>query len=115
MLRISAACLLIALTVPVRAADTAPQLQAAIEGIRPKVVEWRRDIHRNPELGNREVRTAELVAAHLRSLGLEVRTGIAHTGVVGVLRGGRPGSVIAMVPSVSGRCIRNSYGIDTWI
>jgi amidohydrolase len=96
MLRISAACLLIALTVPVRAADTAPQLQAAIEGIRPKVVEWRRDIHRNPELGNREVRTAKLVAAHLRSLGLEVRTGIAHTGVVGVLRGGRPGPVIAL-------------------
>ena len=96
MLRISAACLLIALTVPVRAADTAPQLQAAIEGIRPKVVEWRRDIHRNPELGNREVRTAELVAVHLRSLGLEVRTGIAHTGVVGVLRGGRPGPVIAL-------------------
>ena len=96
MLRILAACLLIAIAVPVRAADTAPQLQAAIEGIRPKVVEWRRDIHRNPELGNREVRTAELVAAHLRSLGLEVRTGIAHTGVVGVLRGGRPGPVIAL-------------------
>ena len=61
-----------------------------------KVVAWRRDIHANPELSNRETRTAELVAQHLRSLGIEVRTGIAHTGVVGVLRGGRPGPVVAL-------------------
>jgi len=61
-----------------------------------KVVAWRRDIHQNPELGNREVRTAKLVADHLRSLGVEVKTGIAHTGVVGVLRGGRPGPVAAL-------------------
>ena len=61
-----------------------------------KVVAWRRDIHAHPELSNRETRTAELVAQHLRSLGLEVRTGVAHTGVVGVLRGGRPGPVVAL-------------------
>jgi len=61
-----------------------------------KVVAWRRDIHANPELSNRETRTAELVAQHLRSLGIEVRTGVAHTGVVGVLRGGRPGPVVAL-------------------
>jgi amidohydrolase len=64
--------------------------------IMSKVVTWRRDVHQNPELGNREFRTSELVADHLRSLGMEVRTGVAHTGVVAVLRGGRPGPVVAL-------------------
>jgi len=61
-----------------------------------RVVTWRRDIHQHPELGNREFRTAALVEAHLRSLGIEVQTQVAHTGVVGVLRGGRPGPVVAL-------------------
>ncbi|MEX0900724.1 MAG: amidohydrolase [Gammaproteobacteria bacterium] len=61
-----------------------------------KVIEWRRDIHRHPELGNREFRTAKLVADHLRTLGMEVRTEVAHTGVVGILRGGQPGPRIAL-------------------
>src|SRR5687767_4458224 len=64
--------------------------------IADKVVAWRRDIHEHPELGNRELRTAKIVADHLRGLGIEVRTGVAHTGVVGVLRGGRPGKVVAL-------------------
>src|SRR5712675_1414477 len=64
--------------------------------VQGKVVAWRRDIHAHPELSNRETRTADLVAQHLRSLGLEVQTGVAHTGVVGVLRGGKPGRVIAL-------------------
>src|SRR5437899_10325116 len=64
--------------------------------VQGKVVAWRRDIHAHPELSNRETRTAELVAQHLRSLGIEVRTGVAHTGVVGVLRGGKPGPVVAL-------------------
>ena len=66
---------------------------AAIE---PQVIRWRRDFHRHPELGNREFRTAAIVARHLRSLGYDLRTQVAHTGVVGVLRGGRPGPVIAL-------------------
>jgi amidohydrolase len=66
---------------------------AQVEG---KVVAWRRDIHAHPELSNREVRTAQVVAEQLRSLGLEVRTGVAHNGVVAVLRGGRPGPVVAL-------------------
>jgi len=66
---------------------------AQVEG---KVVAWRRDIHAHPELSNREVRTAQLVAEHLRALGLEVRTGVAHNGVVAVLRGGRPGPAVAL-------------------
>jgi amidohydrolase len=61
-----------------------------------KVVAWRRDFHEHPELGNREFRTAGIIAEHLRSLGLEVRTGVAHTGVVGVLHGGHPGPVVAL-------------------
>lgn len=61
-----------------------------------KAVAWRRDFHQNPELSNREVRTSKVIADHLTKLGLEVKTGIAHTGVVGVLRGGRPGPVVAL-------------------
>jgi amidohydrolase len=61
-----------------------------------KVVAWRRDIHEHPELGNREVRTSKLIADHLRSLDLDVKPGVAHTGVVGVLRGGLPGPVVAL-------------------
>ena len=61
-----------------------------------KVIAWRRDFHQNPELGNREFKTSEKIAAHLRSLGIEVQTGVAKTGVVGILRGGKPGPVVAL-------------------
>lgn len=61
-----------------------------------QIIEWRRDFHQNPELSNREFRTSKVVAAHLESLGLEVQTGIAHTGVVGVLKGAKPGPTIAL-------------------
>ena len=71
-------------------------LAAAVAAIEPKVVAWRRDIHQHPELGNREFRTSALVAEHLKGLGFEVKTGVAHTGVVGTLVGGRPGPVIAL-------------------
>ncbi len=74
-----------------------PAVESAIENVLPRMIAWRRDIHQNPELGNRETRTAALVARHLRALRLdEVRTGVAHTGVVGILRGGQPGPVIAL-------------------
>ena len=76
------------------------KLDAEVDRLLPqvqtKVIAWRRDIHEHPELSNRETRTAEIVANHLRSLGLEVRTGVAHTGVVGVLKGGKPGPVVAL-------------------
>ncbi|MEM0575226.1 amidohydrolase [Flavobacterium polysaccharolyticum] len=61
-----------------------------------KVVSWRRELHQNPELGNREFKTSEKIAAHLRSLGIEVQTGVAKTGVVGILKGGKPGPVVAL-------------------
>ena len=79
---------------PAAWADAA--LDAAVVAIEPKVVAWRRDIHQHPELGNREFRTSALVAEHLKGLGIEVKTGVAHTGVVGTLVGGRPGPVIAL-------------------
>ena len=70
---------------------------AAADAVEPRVVAWRRDLHAHPELGNREVRTAGIVAKHLGELGFDyVREGVAHTGVVGVLRGGLPGPVVAL-------------------
>ncbi len=77
-------------------------LDAAIAAIEPALLEWRRDLHEHPELGNREFRTAGIVAAHLRGLGLEVRTGVAHTGVVGVLTGALPGPVVALRADMDG-------------
>jgi amidohydrolase len=69
----------------------------AAERVAPRVVAWRRDFHQNPELGNRETRTARIVADHLRSLGFDaVQEKVAHTGVVGVLKGGLPGPVVAL-------------------
>ena len=85
-------CAVALLAAPAGAQDfveVSPELEA-------KVVEWRRDIHANPELSNRETRTAALVAEHLEGLGMELRTGVAHTGVIGVLRGGKPGPVVAL-------------------
>lgn len=75
---------------------TDAEVSALVERFSAASIRQRQDIHRNPELSNREARTAELVAAHLKSLGIEVKTGIAHTGVVGILKGGRPGRTIAV-------------------
>ena len=72
-------------------------IAAGLDRVHPKLVAWRRDIHQNPELGNREHRTAKLVADHLRALGIDdVREKVAHTGVVGLLKGGLPGPVVAL-------------------
>jgi amidohydrolase len=72
------------------------RIKADALSIEDKVIAWRRDFHEHPELSNREFRTSKLVAEHLRSLGMEVKTGVAHTGVVGVLKGGKPGPVVAL-------------------
>lgn len=103
--RVRISLLAAALTVPMiapsttqaaaSAADSA-EVRKLIDEVMPDVIEWRRDIHQHPELGNREVRTAGLVADHLKALGIEVRTGIAHTGVVGILRGAEDGPVVAL-------------------
>ena len=72
------------------------KINKLIDNIEPKVIEWRRDFHENPELSNREFKTAEKIAKHLKELGLEVQEGVAHTGVVGILRGEKPGPVVAL-------------------
>jgi amidohydrolase len=75
----------------------ASAIESATQAVEAQVIAWRRDLHQHPELGNREFRTAGVVAAHLRALGLdEVRTGVAHTGVVGLLKGALPGPVVAL-------------------
>jgi len=87
-----------ALLVALAASTAAPdaEIKAAAERMAPALVEIRRDIHKHPELGNREVRTGKLVADRLRALGLEVRYPVARTGVLGVLRGAKPGRVVAV-------------------
>ncbi len=77
-------------------------VEKGISELEPKVIAWRRDIHEHPELSNREFKTAEKVAEHLRSLGLEVETGIAHTGVIGILKGGKPGPTVALRADMDG-------------
>lgn len=73
-----------------------PNLEKDYRAVEDKVIEWRRDIHQNPELGNREFKTAEKIAKHLKALGIEVETGVAHTGVVGLLKGDQAGKVVAL-------------------
>ncbi|WP_299704339.1 amidohydrolase [uncultured Pontibacter sp.] len=90
--------LMLALALPAAAQQNklVSRAHAMVDKLEPKVIEWRRDFHQHPELANREKRTAEKVAQHLKSLGIEVQTGIAHTGVVGILKGGKPGPVVAL-------------------
>lgn len=76
--------------------DLKPQTESAIQSIQPQMLQWRRHFHQYPELSNREVNTAKKVAEHLKSLGLEVQTGIAHHGVLGVLKGTKPGPTVAL-------------------
>jgi len=71
-------------------------LQASVTKIESKCIAWRRQLHESPELGNREFKTSKLIADHLRSLGIEVKEGVAHTGVVGILHGGKLGPVIGL-------------------
>ena len=73
-----------------------PIINQKSEKLKDKVIAWRRDFHEHPELGNQEFRTAGIIAAHLKSLGLEVQEKVAITGVVGILRGGKPGPVVAL-------------------
>lgn len=82
--------------------STAPAVDRTITEILPQVVTWRRDFHQFPELGLQETRTSHIIAEHLRALGMEVQTGVGGTGVVGVLKGGRPGKVVALRADMDG-------------
>ncbi|MBX2816308.1 MAG: amidohydrolase [Saprospiraceae bacterium] len=77
-------------------AQLASVIDEKAASVEEQVIEWRRDIHQYPELSNREVKTAAKVAAHLERLGMEVQTGIAHTGVIGILDSGKPGPVVGL-------------------
>ena len=91
-------CLMLA-TVPAAQALEESQLKdiaQRVSAVESKLINWRRDIHQHPELSNQEFRTAKLVADHLRKLGLEVKTGVGGTGVVGLLKGDKPGKVVAL-------------------
>src|SRR5262245_50159805 len=85
-----------ALAATAQADSLADAIEREARAIEAKMIAWRRDIHQNPELGNREVRTGGLVAEHLKALGYDVREKVAHTGIVAVLKGGKPGPVIAL-------------------
>jgi amidohydrolase len=81
---------------------TPTEIERLVQEVNARVVTWRRDIHQHPELSYQETRTAALVAQHLRTLGLEVQTGVGGNGVVGVLRGSRPGRTVALRADMDG-------------
>ncbi|MEJ6494884.1 amidohydrolase [Pseudoalteromonas lipolytica] len=93
---LSTSLLLSAISTPAFAGDINTELKSANKSVSEKVIKWRRHLHQYPELSNREFETAKYVAKHLRSLGLEVQTGVAHTGVVAKLKGGKKGPLIAL-------------------
>ena len=103
MIRVLCTILVIGLSsANVFAIDMSRDIDAATAKIMPKLVEWRRHLHQYPELGNREVKTAKYIEEHLRRLGIEVKTGIAKTGVVGILKGSQPGPVIGLRADMDG-------------
>jgi amidohydrolase len=94
------------------AADLHQRVQQDSASIEQDVIAWRRDIHQHPELGNRETRTAKLVAQQLKALKLdEIHTGIAHTGVVGILKGGRPGPTVALRADMDALPVEEKSGL----
>src|SRR5258708_1801546 len=88
--------LLSVLSLTAQKKDISVLTDAAADKIEPKTIAWRRDFHEHPELGNREFRTSKIIADHLRSLGIEVKEGVGKAGVVGTLRGAKPGPVIGL-------------------
>jgi amidohydrolase len=100
---------------PARAQSIVPDLEQEIRqraaAIEERLIAWRRDIHEHPELGEQETRTAGLVAAHLKKLGLEVKTGVARTGVVALLKGSRPGPVVALRADMDALPVKEPAGL----
>lgn len=87
------------------------QISAKASAILPDLIQWRRYLHEHPELSNREFKTAEYVAAHLKKLGIEVQTGVGKTGVVGILKGGKPGPVIALRADMDGLPVKERVDV----
>lgn len=101
----------LALAAPAGAAVPLTAVESRADALEQKVIAWRRDIHQHPELGNREVRTAALVAKHLKSLGFEVREQVGKTGVVGILKGGKPGGVVALRADMDALPVTEATGL----
>lgn len=99
------------LATPAAAAVPLSAVETEANAVEAKVISWRRDIHQHPELGNREVRTAALVAKQLRALGYEVREKVGVTGVVGILKGGRPGGVVALRADMDALPVKEATGL----
>ena len=100
------------MTTTLNASSLAPAIDAAAAAVEAAVIKWRRDLHEHPELGNREFRTAGVVTEHLRTLGFdEVRTGVAHTGVVGLLKGALPGPVVALRADMDGLPVKEEVDL----
>lgn len=89
-----------------------PQLDVLADEVQPQVVEWRRWFHQHPELSNREFATSERLAEILQGMGLEIKTGIAHTGIVAMLEGGRPGPLVAVRADIDGLPVTEQTGLD---
>ena len=108
-----AATLLLSAPTALRADDAGleTEVRKRASAVEENVIKWRRDIHEHPELADQETRTSRLVAEHLRSLGLEVRTGVARTGVIGVLKGGKPGRTVALRADMDALPVKEPEGL----
>jgi len=91
--------------------DFEGQIRMRADAVEDKLIAWRRDIHQHPELGDQEVRTSQLVAEHLRGLGMEVRTKVARHGVVGILKGGQPGATVALRADMDALAVKEPEGL----
>ena len=99
------------LTCSLWADDLRDEMSSSLKSLMPKVIEWRHDIHEFPELSNREFRTSKKVADHLESLGIEIETGIAYTGVVGIIKGGKPGPTVALRADMDALPVEEKTGL----
>lgn len=113
-------CFLLPVELKAQAGSAAPsaeitamekQIQTRAVAVEKKLIAWRRDIHQHPELGDFETRTAALVAKHLKSLGIDVTTGVARTGVIGILKGGQPGKVVALRADMDALPVKEPEGL----
>src|SRR5215213_139659 len=108
---VSALLILLSFSYSAFSIDMSRDIDAATTKIMTKVVDWRRYLHQYPELGNREVKTAKFIEEHLRKLGLDVRTGVAKTGVIGILKGVQPGPVIGLRADIDALPVTERNGL----